>query len=99
MEKDKFYESCRREERHFKKFFDTLLLSELLRINYEYSMQEYHNITGEDIFKSTIRKEKYSDKEKEEIIKNAIILLNIKYNYPIRKDILKQFNKLDFKRI
>lgn len=98
MKKDEFYKSCENEEHHFKKLFNTLLLAELLRINFEYSTQEYYGITGEDIFKTTVKKEKYSDKEIQEMIKNAITILNIKYNYSVRDNIFEQFNKVDFKR-
>lgn len=98
MKKDDFYKSCQNEEEHFKKLYDTLLLSELLRINYEYSTYEYYGLKGNDIWKSIKRKKIYSKKEEEEIFKNAVILLNIKYNYPIRDNILDQFNKLDFNK-
>lgn len=96
MGKDPYYESCKMKEHHLKKVYNTLLLAELLRVNYEFFTQEYNNITGEDIFNITIKKEKYSDKEKNEIIRNAITILNIKHDYPIKEDVLEQFNKLDF---
>lgn len=99
MKKDTFYELCKKEEHHLKKLSDTLLLAELLKINYEYSIQISKGITGEDIFKIATRDEQYSNEEKIQIIKNAITVLNIKYNYPIRNDILEQFNKLDFERM
>lgn len=98
MEKDSFYKLYQNEEKHFKKLYDTLLLSELLRINYEYSTYKYYGLQGNDVWKTVKRKINYSEKEEKEIFKNAVVLLNIKYGYPIRDNILEQFYKLDFNK-
>lgn len=96
MVKDSFYEMYKREEHYFKKFYDTLLLAELLRLNNEYSIQKYNGARGKDVFRIVTRKEQYSEEEKEKMIKDALTVLNIKYNYPIEDDIIDQFDKISF---
>lgn len=34
--------------------------------------------------------------EKGELIKNALVYLNMKYGYPIKDDIYKRFEEIDF---
>lgn len=67
----------KKEEKKIRKLFDTKLLSELLLLNYQYSNNEYLGTTAEDVYNSLAKKFKYTKKEKEQIIKNAILLLNI----------------------
>lgn len=40
--------------------------------------------------------EKYDETEKGELIKNALVYLNMKYGYSIKEDIFKQFEEIDF---
>lgn len=79
-------------EKQIKKLYVTKLLTELLFLNYEFSNKEYHNATGTSIYNGLYDQPKFSKKEQEEIIKNAISLLNIKYNID-----LIDFEKLIFK--
>lgn len=39
-----------KEERELKIYYSTLLLAELLKINFEYSNKEYNDICGDDVF-------------------------------------------------
>lgn len=87
-----------KEERELKIYYSTLLLSELLKINFEYSNKEYNNICGDDVFKITTSEVKYTNEEKNMIIENALTLLKIKYGYIIRKDFVNQYQNLDFKK-
>ena len=66
-------------EHRLKKLYITFLLADLIQLNYCYSNKEYNNILGEDIWNSAIKKEKYTKKEKEEIISNATSLLEMRY--------------------
>lgn len=85
-----------RKERKIKKYHFTILLSELLWENYLYCNHEYDNITGDDVFEASLRKEKYSNKEREQIIKNALQLLQIKYNVKLKDNWKELYSKLDF---
>lgn len=67
-------------EKSIKKLYVTELLTELLYLNYEFSNKEYHNVTGTTIYNGLYEQPKFSKKEKEEIIENAISLLKIKHN-------------------
>jgi len=87
-----------KEERDLKIYYCTVLLSELLKINYEYSNKEYNNVCGDDIFNIANRKEKFTATERNMIIENALIILKIKYGYIIRKDFISQYQNLDFKK-
>lgn len=69
----------KREEKKIRKLYDTKLLSELLLLNYQYSNSEYLGTTAEDVYNSLCKKNKYTKKEKEQLIKNAIQLLNIEH--------------------
>lgn len=65
------------EEKEKRMICDTKLLKELLLLNYEYSNNKYLGTTAEDVYNSLSKKIKYTKKEKEQIIKNSIQLLNI----------------------
>lgn len=91
-------ELYKKEEHELKLYYDTLLLSELLRCNYEFSNHKYNGVCGNDVLDITLRKEKYSNKEINSIIYNALLLLNIKYSYKINDDYLEQYNNIEFKK-
>lgn len=86
-----------KEERELKIYYSTLLLAELLKINFEYSNKEYNDICGDDVFKIATSEVIYTNIEKNMIIQNALNLLKIKYGYIIRKDFINQYQNLDFK--
>ena len=87
-----------KEERELKIYYSTLLLAELLKINFEYSNNKYNNICGDDVFKIATAKVKYTETEKKMMIQNALTLLKIKYGYIIRKDFINQYQNLDFQK-
>lgn len=82
------------EEKKIRKLFDTKLLSELLLLNYQYSNNEYLGITAEDVYNSLSKKNKYTTKEKEQIVKNAIQLLNIEHGINVIN-----YEELNFEKI
>lgn len=86
----------KRKERKIKKYHFTLLLADLLWENYLYCNYKYDHITGDDVFETSLRKENYSSKEKEKIIQNALLLLQIKYNIKLKDNWKEIYNKLDF---
>ena len=69
-----------KKEKDLFKYHYTCLLSELLLLNYEFSNHEYNGTTGKDVFNKMKKKIKLSEKEKQNIIDNAISLIEIKYN-------------------
>ena len=74
-------ELFKKDERKIRKLFDTRLLAELLYLNYEFNNKKYHNeISGKTIFNSLHSKIKYTEREKQEIVTNAILLLKINHN-------------------
>lgn len=80
-------------EKNIKKLYVTKLLAELLYLNYEFSNKQYQNASGTSIYNGLYDQPRFNKKEKEEIIRNAISLLNIKYNID-----LIDFEELIFKR-
>ena len=78
-------------ERKIILYYNTLLLSELLYLNYEFSNNKYHGVTGNDVFNLLNRKIQLTKQEKQNIINNATFLIKFKYNRNI-----KNYNKLDF---
>ena len=84
----------KKEEKKLRKLFDTKLLCELLLLNYQYSNNEYLGTTAEDVYNSLTKKIKYTKKEKEQIIKNAILLLNIEHGINVI-----DYEKLNFEKI
>ena len=82
------------EEKKLRKLFDTKLLSELLLLNYQYSNNEYLGTTAEDVYNSLSKKIKYTKKEKEQIVKNAIQLLNIEHGINVIN-----YEELNFEKI
>ena len=72
-------------------YYNTLLLSELVYLNYEFSNNKYNGITGNDIFNLLNRKIQLTKQEKENIINNATFLIKFKYN----KNII-DYEKLEF---
>ena len=87
----------KKEEKKIRKLFDTKLLSELLLLNYQYSNNEYLGTTAEDVYNSLAKKFKYTKKEKEQIIKNAILLLNIEHGINVINYEELNFEKYDYK--
>ena len=74
-------ELFKKDERKIRKLFDTRLLAELLYLNYEFNNKKYHNeISGKTIINSLHSKIKYTKREKQEIVTNAILLLKINHN-------------------
>mgnify|MGYP007069925156 CR=1 FL=1 len=68
-----------KQERYFiKKKYVTYLLSELIWLDYIYSNNKYSNTSGEDIWNS-LKNDTYSQKEKEQIIEDAISILKINH--------------------
>ena len=84
----------KREEKKIRKLYDTKLLSELLLLNYQYSNSEYLGTTAEDVYNSLTKKIKYTKKEKEQIVKNAIQLLNIEHGINVIN-----YEELNFEKI
>ena len=82
-----------KKEKDLFKYHYTCLLSELLILNYEFSNHEYNGITGQDVFYKLQKKIKLSEKEKQNIIDNAISLIEIKYNKK-----LSNFEKIEFEK-
>jgi hypothetical protein len=80
-----------RKEKDLFKYHYACLLSELLILNYELSNHEYNGTTGNDVFNKLQKKIKLSEKEKQNIISNAISLIEIKYNKKI-----SDFEKIEF---
>lgn len=75
-----------------------ILLSELIYLNYSYCNMEYEGTKGDELWQKLIKRRKFNDKEKKLIIKNAMILLNIKYHIKLNDNIVEQFNILDIKK-
>lgn len=65
-----------KEKHDKKKFYLTLLLTEFILLDYIYS----NEIDIMKLFYETTNKNKFSKNEKEEIIKNSLKFLLIKYN-------------------
>ena len=84
------YDYCNK-ERQTILYYNTLLLSELLYLNYEFSNNKYNSISGTDVFNLLNRKIQLTKQEKNDIINNAIFLIKLKYN---RK--LKNYDTLEF---
>ena len=57
---------------------------------------KYDGVTGSDGYSYFKKAEKYDETEKGELIKNALVYLNMKYGYPIKDDIYKRFEEIDF---
>ncbi len=87
-----FDKDYKKKEKNIIKFSHTILLSKLLLLNYEFSNHEYNGITGEDVFKILQKKISYSEKEKQEIIDNAIMLLKI------NGKTVTDFEKIEFEK-
>lgn len=87
-----FDRDYKEKERNTIKYFHTILLSKLLLLNYEFSNHEYNGTTGEDVFKILQKKINYSEKEKQEIIDNAIMLLKI------NGKTVTDFEKIEFEK-
>lgn len=64
--------------------------------NYELLNNKYDGVTGSDGYFYFKKAEKYDETEKGELIKNALVYLNMKYGYSIKEDIFKQFEEIDF---
>ncbi len=88
-----FDKEYKKEEKNIIKFYHTILLSKLLLLNFEFSNYEYNGTTGDDAFKILQKKINYSEKEKQEIINNAIMLLKIKNGRT-----LIDFEKIEFEK-
>lgn len=82
-----------KKEKDLFKYHYTCLLSELLILNYEFSNHKYNGTTGQDVFYKLQKKIKLSEKEKQNIIDNAILLIKIKYNKK-----LSNFEKIEFEK-
>ena len=65
------------------KYYASKLLCELIELNYEFSNKEYNGATGESIYKILERSMKFKDKDKKEVIKTAIELVNLKYKVKV----------------
>ncbi len=87
-----FDKDYKKKEKNIIKFSHTILLSKLLLLNYEFSNHEYNGTTGEDVFKILQKKISYSEKEKQEIIDNAIMLLKI------NGKTVTDFEKIEFEK-
>ena len=59
---------------------------------------DYEGTKGDELWQKLIKRRKFNDKEKELIIKNAMILLNIKYHIKLNDNIVEQFNILVIKK-
>jgi len=86
-----FDQHYKEKERKIIIYHYTELLSKLLILNYEFSNNEYNGTTGEDVFNILNKKIKLSEKEKQEIITNATILIKIRKGKK-----LIDFNKIEF---
>lgn len=82
-----------KKEKALFKYHYTCLLSELLLLNYEFSNHEYNGTTGQDVFYKLQKKIKLSEKEKQNMIDNAISLIKTKYNKK-----LSNFEKIEFEK-
>ncbi len=82
-----------KKEHHLKMFYDTIALSELLQLNYEYSTDKYCEASLTDVIGIAIRKEKYSQNELEEMVKNALIINKMKYKHTLPTIWQKMDNK------
>lgn len=79
-----------------RKYYDTIILAESVKENYELLNNKYDGVTGSDGYSYFKKAEKYDETEKGELIKNALVYLNMKYGYSIKEDIYKQFEEIDF---
>lgn len=61
------------------KYYASKLLCELIELNYEFSNKEYNGANGESIYKILEKSMKFKDKDKNDVIKTAIDLANLKY--------------------
>ncbi len=77
---DIFDKTFLKQEKRIKKYYDTLLLTELIYLNYSYSNKECHGTTIENIY-NNLHKVKYSKKDIVDIINNALYLVKLKYNF------------------
>ncbi|MDO5556958.1 MAG: hypothetical protein Q4G05_01755 [Clostridia bacterium] len=72
-----------KKEKRLKKYYASKLLCELIELNFEYSNKEYNNINGDSIYMILEKSMKFQEKEKQEVIKTATILANLKYKINI----------------
>lgn len=72
--------SYKKQERELIKYHQTLLLADLLYLNWEHSRYEYENIKPEDLLKQVIKGTRYNGLEQLEILEEAKELVKIKYN-------------------
>lgn len=69
------------DERKIRKLYETKLLSELLYLNYEFDNKKYHSeVTGNTIYTSLHDSINFTNKEQQEIVNNAILLLKVNHN-------------------
>lgn len=61
------------------KYYASKLLCEIIELNYEFSNKEYNGANGESIYKILEKSMKFKDKDKNDVIKTAIDLANLKY--------------------
>lgn len=79
---DAFEESYLKYDKKLKKYYDTLLLDELIFLNYAYSNNEYGKVTVKNIF-DNLHSLEYSKKDINDIIDNALYLVKLKYNFDV----------------
>ena len=82
------------EEHQAYEYYEDWILSQFKE--YELLNNKYDGVTGSDGYSYFKKAEKYDETEKGELIKNALVYLNMKYGYSIKEDIFKQFEEIDF---
>lgn len=77
----KFYYEYEKKERKLKMHYDSVLLAELIYLNYKMNTKKYdETITGISIFKTLHDGVRYTQKDEKKIISNSIKYLKEKYN-------------------
>ena len=94
---DIFYKNYKAEEKDFFLYHHKNLLADVLYLNYEYSTHKHYKTTGNDILELITKDYKYSDIEKDEIIKDALLIIRMKHNRVTSDDYKKDFNEINLK--
>ncbi|MBE6146919.1 MAG: hypothetical protein E7168_01135 [Firmicutes bacterium] len=91
-----FEEDYKIKEHQRKMLYDTFLLADLLWLNHCFSNHKYNNTTGDEVWQKALKKEKYTNVEKDKIINNAMNLLNIRYDLNVGENYKDKCKNLDF---
>ena len=91
-----FEKDYKKKEHQRKMLYDTFLPTDLLWLNYCFSNNRYNNTTGDEVWQKGLQKEEYTKIEKDKIIKNAMNILNIRYDLDIGKNYKDKYKNIEF---